>query len=373
MTIRPGAFLRTTLPLDLSRLPDLDSGRYHSIWLPDHMVSFFPDSIWNTEFTDLAVSSPSPHRYLDSLTFAAAIAAKTENVRIATCVVDTVRRHPVMLAQAAITIDQFASGRFIFGLGSGEMENCTPYGFDTERPVGRFEEAIQLIRLLLEADGRVTFSGNFYSLENARFEIEGHDGKAPPIWVGCSGPRMLGITGRHADGWWPVGNYTVEDFAQQLAAVREAAERADRDPMAIETAAIIVCLIGETPEELEIIARQPLVKSYILQMRADFVARFGYEHPFGPDWKGFHDLHTRVLTRELVSRTLDAIPPRMVLDCIPNGTPKQMAGLMKGYVDAGLQVPNFLDYGAMAGREYAARSARNVRAAEDELMRLLSA
>jgi phthiodiolone/phenolphthiodiolone dimycocerosates ketoreductase len=39
-------------------------------------------------------------------------------------------------------------------------------------------------------------------------------------------------------------------------------------------------------------------------------------------------------------------------------------------VDAGLRVPKLLDYGAMAGQTYAASSALNVRAAEDELIRL---
>ena len=55
--VQPAAFFRTTLPYDLSVLPDLDNGRYHSIWLPDHMVSFWPESIWTPEFTDLAIAS----------------------------------------------------------------------------------------------------------------------------------------------------------------------------------------------------------------------------------------------------------------------------------------------------------------------------
>ena len=141
-TVQPAAFLRTTLPLDLSRLNELDSGRYHSIWLPDHMVSFWPDSIWTPEFTDLASASPSPHRHLDGLAVAAAAAVLTEKVPLVTAVVDTVRRHPSLLAQTALTIDHLAKGRFILGLGSGESENTVPYGFDFSRPVSRFEEAL---------------------------------------------------------------------------------------------------------------------------------------------------------------------------------------------------------------------------------------
>src|SRR6266567_1344961 len=115
MKIQLGAFLRTTLPLDLGSLEKYDTDRYHSIWLPDHMVSFWPDSIWTPEFTDLAIDSPSPHRHLDGLAVAAAAAVLTRNVPIATSVVDTVRRHPALLAQSALTVDHLANGRFILG------------------------------------------------------------------------------------------------------------------------------------------------------------------------------------------------------------------------------------------------------------------
>src|SRR6476646_8900140 len=98
------AFLRTTLPLDLSRLPSMDDGRYHSIWLPDHLVSFWPDAIWRPEFTDLATTSHSPHRHLDARAIAGAVATRTQHAQIATSVVDTARRHPVMLAQTAVTL-----------------------------------------------------------------------------------------------------------------------------------------------------------------------------------------------------------------------------------------------------------------------------
>src|SRR6185295_5685670 len=106
--VQPAAYLRTTLPYDLSQLEALDSGRYHSIWLPDHMVSFWPDSIWTPEFTDLATASPSPHRHLDAMAMAAAVGVLTKNVPIATSVVDTVRRHPSLLAQSALTISHLS-------------------------------------------------------------------------------------------------------------------------------------------------------------------------------------------------------------------------------------------------------------------------
>src|SRR6202042_631155 len=201
MKVQPAAFLRTTLPLDLSRLDELDGGRYHSIWLPDHMVSFWPDSIWTSEFTDLAGASPSPHRHLDGMAVAAAAAVLTERVPLVSAVVDTVRRHPSLLAQTALTIDHLAKGRFILGLGSGESENTLPYGFDFERPVSRFEEALTVIRLLWEGVGPVDFDGQFYRLHHARLDTEPYQDRLPPIWIGASGPRVADIARRERDGW----------------------------------------------------------------------------------------------------------------------------------------------------------------------------
>ena len=198
MKVQPAAFLRTTLPLGIDMLEQYDSGRYHSIWLPDHMVSFWPDSIWTPEFTDLATVSPSPHRHLDGMAVAAAAAVLTNNTPIVTTVVDTVRRHPAMLAQTAVTLDHLSRGRFVLGLGSGELENTVPYGFDFQKPVARFEEALNVITLLWGSDGPVDFDGQFYHLEHARLDTELYDGTCPPIWIGAAGPRMLRITGRYA-------------------------------------------------------------------------------------------------------------------------------------------------------------------------------
>jgi len=368
--VQPAAYLRTTLPLDLSQLESLDSGRYHSIWLPDHMVSFWPDSIWTPEFTDLATVSPSPHRHLDGMAVAAAAAVLTENVPLVTSVIDTVRRHPAMLAQSALTIDHLAKGRFVLGLGSGETENTVPYGFDFAKPVSRFEEALEVIRLLWDSDGPVDFDGQFYHLHHARLDTEPYQGKNPEIWIGGSGPRTLEIVGRYADGWWPTGAWNPDDYAEKLTAVRASAERAGRDPMAITPCYIQVCLIGRDDAALAGILEAPLVKAFLLQVSAELLGSLGYEHPMGEDWRGYQDIDPATLTRERIVEFLGRVDPESILAVVPHGTPKQVANAIKNYVDAGLRVPKILDYGGMAGLSYSAASADNVREVEDELMAL---
>ncbi len=367
MRIQPAAYLRTTLPLDLSGLPAMDVPRYHSIWLPDHMVSFWPDSIWTPEFTDLAIHSPSPHRHLDAMAVAGAAAVLTQNLPLATHVVDTVRRHPAMLAQSALTLSHLAKGRFILGLGSGETENTVPYGFDFEKPVSRFEEAIRVIKLLWESDGFVDFAGQFYHLHHARMDTEPFAGKLPPIWIGASGPRMLRITGEHADGWWPAGAWTPEDYAAKLAVIHRAAETVGRDPSAIMPANNMLCLIGEADEIAEMLTR-PMVKAIAIMLTAEEMRRFGHDHPLGPDWRGYQDINPAVLTRQRMQRFVAEFDGLALRDILPVGTPAEVAGKLAGFVDAGMRVVKVMDYGGMAGAKFGATSAVKVRETEDLLM-----
>ncbi|MGV0771706.1 LLM class flavin-dependent oxidoreductase [Mycobacterium syngnathidarum] len=369
MPLELASFFRTTLPLDLSGLGALDDGRYHSLWLPDHLVSFWPDSIWTAEFTDLAELSPSPHRYLDTLSLAGAVAARTTRTRLATSVLDTVRRHPVMLAQSALTLSHISDGRFILGLGAGERENLAPYGFDHRCAVSRFTEALRLIRLLWNTDGPIDFAGQYFTLEHARLDTELHHTGPPPIWIGANGPRMLRLVGEFGDGWWPTGSAGPESYANQLASIREAAEQAGRDPGAITPAKMVVCLIGE-PDELSAIVHLPLVKSLVLQLTADALRTTGHRHPMGEHWRGIQDIDPRVLTRDRLLRLFEQVDPAAILSVVPHGTPKQVATQIAEFAEAGAQVVSVLDYSGMAGEAYAAESARKVREVEDELLKL---
>jgi phthiodiolone/phenolphthiodiolone dimycocerosates ketoreductase len=365
------AFFRTTLPLDLARVAPMDGGRYHSIWLPDHLLSFWPDSLWTPEFTDLTEASHSPHRHLDALAVAAAVGVQTKRALVATSVVDTVRRHPVLLAQSAITIGHLSRGRFVLGLGSGERENCAPYGFDFERAVSRFEESLDVIRLLWTRHGPVDFAGKFYRLEHARLDAEPFEGRPPSIWIGANAPRMLLLAGRYADGWWPTGSDGPDEYAVKLAAVRRAAESAERDPMEIVPAKMVVCLIGERDEIREML-RRPLVKAYALQLTAESLRARGYHHPMGDHWRGIQDIEPGKLTRERLLAFLDSVDENAILSAVPHGTPKEVAREIKALYDAGLRVAAILDYSGMAGLEFAARSAAKVREAEDETLRLIN-
>ena len=205
------------------------------------------------EFTDLATTSPSPHRHLDGLAVAAAVAALTRNVPIATSVVDTVRRHPSLLAQTALTIGHLSRGRFILGLGCGETENTVPYGFDFSRPVSRFEEALPSGRSDASRPDAVQDSvADFWTLlrdlekkgqlpaEVFALEIGVGSGQRAALWL----DRFRALDEERGTSYYPrlrflLGDYSLPTLDRAMAAVA-----AHRD------AAVPACATGAAPRAL---------------------------------------------------------------------------------------------------------------------------
>ena len=61
----------------------------------------------------------------------AAVAARTERLRLGTLVICNAYRNPAMLAKSLCAVDQISKGRLDVGLGIGWMkEEFTAYGFE---------------------------------------------------------------------------------------------------------------------------------------------------------------------------------------------------------------------------------------------------
>ena len=113
------------------------------------------------------------------------------------------------------------------------------------------------------------------------------------------------------------------------------------------------------------------MRSFVLQLTAESLARRGFEHPMGPRWRGIQDIDPGTLTRERLDVLFDEVDPAAIYASVPHGTPKEVARQIADLHDAGLEVASILDYSGMAGQAFAARSAEKVRATEDEVLRLI--
>jgi 5,10-methylenetetrahydromethanopterin reductase len=88
----------------------------------------------------------------DAVSAAAAIAAGTTRLRVATGLVNVYTRNPVLLAVTAASLAELASGRFVLGLGAGSEGVLWAQGIDYERPFTRLREYVEVLRALLAGE-----------------------------------------------------------------------------------------------------------------------------------------------------------------------------------------------------------------------------
>lgn len=321
--------------IDLARRAEADG--FDAVWWPCHLMGWHPDSVWSEDLTPLAALQSSPHVYFEPLSMMAAAAAATERIRVGVCVTDVIRRHPAMLAQAALTIDHVAGGRAILGLGSGERMNVSPYGLEWSRPYSRLAEAIDVMRLLWSSDRPVDFDGRFFRLERAVLGLEPFEGRHPDVWIASHGPKMLALTGRQADGWLPT-QMPPEEYAEKLAAIRESAEAAGRDPDALTPSMLAYVLAAPDEETLERMCANPLVRLLFpaVSLPDSAYAELGAAPPFAGG-AGYESYLPTTVTRQEALDLAHRIPPAIVRRTTLNGDAAQIAGQIRALQEAGLR------------------------------------
>ncbi len=177
---------------------------------------------------------PYNRDHLDTWTLITALAMKTERVHVGTNVANLPLRPPATLAKAVASLDVISGGRVELGLGAGAFwRGVNAFGVEPRTPgeaYQAFEDALYIIRGMWEhAGGSFTYKGEIYHVQGAQ------PGPAPThpirIWVGASGPRMLNLTGRMADGVLVSSPYEspprLLEINQQI---NEGAAQAGRNP-----------------------------------------------------------------------------------------------------------------------------------------------
>lgn len=140
----------------------------------------------------------------EAYTMLAALAPYSSRVRLGVMVCGNTYRNPAFLLKQAVTVDHISGGRVDFGVGAGwlerEHEACGfPFPPAGER-VDRFAEALEIWDLFQQEE-RTTYDGRYYQVLDAPFEPKPLQRPRLPVLIGASGPRMLGLTARHADIW----------------------------------------------------------------------------------------------------------------------------------------------------------------------------
>jgi probable F420-dependent oxidoreductase len=200
---------------------------FDSIWLADHLLYRYPGQptrgIW------------------ECWTMLAALAEATRRVELGTLVTCNSFRNPALLAKMATTVDEVSHGRLILGVGAGWNEpEYQAFGLPFDHRVGRFEEALQILKPLLH-EGHVDFAGQYYQARNCENVPRGPRSEGPPLMVGCErgSPRMIRLTAQYADLWNTGYMGKPETLAEPLAKIRAACGAVGRDPAAVGITALI--------------------------------------------------------------------------------------------------------------------------------------
>jgi alkanesulfonate monooxygenase SsuD/methylene tetrahydromethanopterin reductase-like flavin-dependent oxidoreductase (luciferase family) len=191
-TLQFGLFLSQaskTWPQIIDEFTMAETLGFDHAWLVDHLVD-----------TDGGPEDGC----LEAWTLLAAIAARTERIRLGVLVSSNTFRNPAILLKEAVTVDHVSGGRLNLGIGTGWHEDeHRRFGIDLPAPperVDRFEEAVELIyRLMTESS--VTHDGRWYRLHDARLRPGPVQQPRIPLVIAAHRPRMLRITARFADQW----------------------------------------------------------------------------------------------------------------------------------------------------------------------------
>lgn len=194
---------------------------------------------------------------LDALSALTLAASVTDRIELGTAVVPTYPRHPLSMAQDALSVQAASKGRVTLGIGpSHPMVIEGMYGLSYARPVAHTSEYVEALRSCFAATpahAEVRFEGEHYRIASM-LEVPGSS--PVPILVAALAPRMLEMAGRLADG---TVTYWADEYAigtHVVPAINAASDRAGR-PTPRVVVGLPVAVVGDAER-----ARQRAAKMF---------------------------------------------------------------------------------------------------------------
>ena len=209
------------------------------------------DARWAEEAGLASLWIPQIPDDFDALTAAALIASSTSRIEIGTAVVPVQPRHPIALAQQALSVQAVAQGRLALGLG-------VSHHWVIEEMLGlKYEKPAPTMRAYLDVLDQAFGGPALVEVDNDQFTIRNPlditDVAPTPVLIAALGPVMLKLAGERTAGTilWLADERAIEGHvAPRINAAAEAAGR----PSPRIVAGIPVCLCEDSQVD-EAVAR----------------------------------------------------------------------------------------------------------------------
>ncbi|HEX5416887.1 MAG TPA: TIGR03564 family F420-dependent LLM class oxidoreductase [Chloroflexota bacterium] len=182
----------------------------------------------------------------DALTVLALAGRVTQRIELGSFVVPTYTRHPVVMAQQALTAQAASGNRLTLGIGVSHRPTIeTLLGMDFSHPVRHLREYLSVLEPAL-AQQSVTFQGEEFRPNGYQLRVPG--ATAPSVLVAALGPQLLRLAGRRAAGTaiWMGGTRYLRDYV--VPTISQAAQEAGRPAPRIVTS-VPVC-VTDQPEQI---------------------------------------------------------------------------------------------------------------------------
>jgi alkanesulfonate monooxygenase SsuD/methylene tetrahydromethanopterin reductase-like flavin-dependent oxidoreductase (luciferase family) len=212
---------------------------FAGLFRAEHLTTPWPTDV---DTLDLSVS----------LTY---LADHTQRVPFGPLVAPLSFHDPVMLARQAAALDDLSSGRMILGVGAGWMEReHTMFGYtlgNVPTRMARLQEGLEVITRLLHSAEPVTYTGQFYRLQEAVLRPRPQRPGGPPLLIGGSGlRRTLPLVARYAD-IWNASHVSPEAFRERSAHLDELLREVGRQPGDVKRTVIAPVICGRDRTELD--------------------------------------------------------------------------------------------------------------------------
>lgn len=225
-----GPFVEATAAVDLAL--GAERAGFESLWTVEHTV--VPVGYESTYPYDRSGKMPGNDDapIPDPLIWLAYLAARTEQIRLATGILILPQRNPVVLAKELATLDALSGGRLELGIGVGWLaEEFAALGIPFEGRGQRADDHIEAMRALWTQEVS-SFEGPFTSFEGCISQPKPVRGSVP-IHIGGHSEAAARRAGRLGDGFFP-GEGNHAKLAHLIEVARNEAVEAGRDPAALE-------------------------------------------------------------------------------------------------------------------------------------------
>jgi len=181
----------------------------------------------------------------EACTLCGAAGAVTERIRIATGVTNHNTRHPMVTAGHALTMHGLTGGRYVLGLGRGVVPMQKAYGIPAIT-TAQLEDFAGLVRRLLAGEAVIGHDGPVGSYPYLQLGPDVAD--EVPLLLVAFGPNSLALGGRCFDEVVLHTFFTDETTARSVRTVKEAAEKAGRDPAGVKVWSCFATVGDHIPE-----------------------------------------------------------------------------------------------------------------------------